>query len=79
MKRLTFLLLTIGAIISLVAFSTPAPGHADAIAPFVTEIPNGYRDWQWVSSAHEGGNINSIGAVLGNDIAIKAYRDGKLP
>jgi hypothetical protein len=29
--------------------------------------------------AHEAGNLNSIGAVLGNDIAIKAYRDQKLP
>jgi hypothetical protein len=46
---------------------------------FVTEIPHGYRDWRWISSAHEAGNLNSIGAVLGNDVAIKAYRDGKLP
>jgi hypothetical protein len=33
----------------------------------------------WVSSAHEAGKLNSIGAVLGNDVAIKAYRDGTLP
>ena len=33
-----------------------------------------------ISVAHEaGGNLNSIGAVLGNDVAIKAYREGKLP
>ena len=38
-----------------------------------------YRDWRWVSSAHEAGSLNSIGAVLGNDVAIKAYRDGMLP
>src|SRR5208283_3939191 len=79
MKHFTFLVFAIAAIVSLVAFSVPAPGHADAApAPFVTEIPNGYRDWQWVSSAHEAGNLNSLGAVLGNDIAIKAYREGKL-
>ena len=29
--------------------------------------------------AHEEGNLNSFGAILGNDVAIKAYRDGKLP
>lgn len=80
MKHFTFLVIAIAAIVSLVAFSVPAPGNADAApAPFVTEIPNGYRDWQWVSSAHEAGNLNSLGAVLGNDIAIKAYREGKLP
>jgi hypothetical protein len=80
MKQFTFLVVAIAAIVSLVAFSAPAPEHAGAApAPFVTEIPDGYRDWQWVSSAHEAGNLNSLGAVLGNDIAIKAYREGKLP
>ena len=29
--------------------------------------------------AHEAGNLNSLGAILGNDVAIKAYREGKLP
>ena len=29
--------------------------------------------------AHEEGNLHSFGAVLGNDVAIKAYREGKLP
>jgi hypothetical protein len=29
--------------------------------------------------SHEAANFNSIGAVLGNDLAIQAYRDGKLP
>ncbi len=81
MKHFTFFLVSFAAIAGLVALSVAAPGHAEgASAPnFVTEIPNGYRDWQWVSSAHEAGNINSLGAVLGNDIAIKAFREGKLP
>ena len=29
--------------------------------------------------AHEEGSFKSFAAVLGNDVAIKAYRDGKLP
>lgn len=48
-------------------------------ATFVTNLPPGYRDWKVVSVAHEAGNLNDIRAVLGNDIAIKAYREGKLP
>jgi hypothetical protein len=68
----------VAAIVGPVALIVPAPGHADAAsAPYVTEMPNGYRDWQWVSSAHEAGNLNSLGADLGNDIAIRAYREGK--
>jgi hypothetical protein len=45
----------------------------------VTEIPPGYRDWKVVTTAHEAGDLNDIRAVLGNDIAIKAYRENKLP
>ena len=29
--------------------------------------------------AHEEGNLNNLRAILGNDVAIKAYREGKLP
>jgi hypothetical protein len=81
MKHFTFLLVAFVAIAGLVAFVAPAPGHADGQAApnFVTEIPHGYRDWQWVSSAQEAGTLNSLGAVLGNDVAMKAYRDGKVP
>ena len=81
MKHCTFLLVAVATMAGLVALVAPAPGHADGEpAPiFVTEIPHGYRDWQWISSAHEAGNLNSLGAVLGNDVAIKAYREGKLP
>jgi hypothetical protein len=32
-----------------------------------------------ISVAHEEGNLNSLGAILGNEVAIKAYREGKLP
>jgi hypothetical protein len=46
---------------------------------FVTQIPPGYRDWRLISVAHEEGTLNDIRAILGNDIAIKAYREGTLP
>lgn len=52
-------------------------GRASAI--FVTKIPAGYRDWKLVSVAHEAGNLNDLRAILGNDIAIQAYRGLKLP
>ncbi len=43
------------------------------------KIPPGYRDWKLISVAHEEGNLNDLRAILGNDIAIEAYRAGKLP
>jgi hypothetical protein len=81
MKRITLLLVTVGILAGIVAFTASASLHADdSAAPiFVTKIPPGYRDWRLISVSHEAGNLNSIGAVLGNDAAIKAYREGKLP
>ncbi len=56
-------------------------GEANQESPltFVTEIPAGYRDWRLISVAHEEGNLHSFAAVLGNDVAIKTYREEKLP
>jgi hypothetical protein len=58
-----------------------ASGHADGEAAplFGITIPPGYRDWKLISVAHEAGNNNDLRAVLGNDAAIKAYREDKLP
>jgi hypothetical protein len=53
--------------------------NPDSLPVFVTEIPPGYRDWKLISVAHEAGNLNDLRAILGNDIAVKAYREGKLP
>jgi hypothetical protein len=81
MQRFTILLVVVATLAGIVTVTLPATGQGDgqSAAPFVTEIPKGYRDWRWISSAHEAGNLNSLGAVLGNDVAIKAYRQGKLP
>lgn len=43
----------------------------------VTTIPPGYRDWKFISAAHEAGELNDIRVVIGNDKAIEAYRAGK--
>ena len=75
MKRITLLLI---AVLGGLAF-TSGHAHYDGTSIFVTEIPPGYRDWRLISVAQEGGDLNDIRAILGNDIAIKAYREGKLP
>jgi hypothetical protein len=50
-------------------------GKADSI--YDITIPAGYRDWKLISVAHEEGTLNDLRAVLGNDKAVKAYRQGK--
>jgi hypothetical protein len=80
MKRFAYPLFAVVALAGVV-YLAPASGHADdAASPiFGIKIPPGYRDWKLISVAHEEGNLNDLRALLGNDVAIKAYREGKLP
>jgi hypothetical protein len=79
MKRIIFLLVSVAALGAAVGLTAHAPRSADQEAPiFVTRIPPGYRDWKLISVAREEGQLNDIRAVLGNDKAIKTYREGKL-
>lgn len=55
------------------------PSNQESSPVFVTEIPPGYRDWKLISVAREEGDLDDIRAILGNEVAIKAYREGKLP
>jgi Cytochrome P460 len=43
-------------------------------------IPAGYRDWRLISVGHlAGGKGKQLRAQLGNDVAMTAFREGKLP
>jgi Cytochrome P460 len=82
MKRITGLLFVVATLAGLALLTVTTSRHVTAqesMPIFVKKIPPGYRDWKVVSVAHEAGEPNDIRAVLGNDIAIKAYREGKLP
>jgi hypothetical protein len=81
MRKIAFLLVAIAVVASVVISTEPTYGQADGQAApiFGIRIPPGYRDWKLISVAHEEGNLNDLRAVLGNDIAINAYREGKLP
>src|SRR5712671_3637577 len=82
MKRITVLLFVLATLAGLAVFTVTTSREVtaqDAAPIFVKKIPPGYRDWKVVSVAHEAGELNDIRAALGNDIAIKAYREDKLP
>ena len=60
------------------ASSVPAAsGNVDGSVVAAGKLPDGYRDWKLISVAHEEGDLNDIRAILGNDIAIKSYREGR--
>jgi Cytochrome P460 len=82
-KRVAFSLLAVAAISTVVAFTAPASGHPDEEASpiYGVKIPAGFRDWKVIAVAQllVPGKADQLRAQLGNDIAIKAYREGTLP
>lgn len=78
MFRVAPTLLAAGALAAALA-SALAQADGDADPVFGIRLPAGYRDWRLISVAREEGRLDDIRAILGNDIAIKAYRDGTLP
>src|ERR1700674_5000368 len=81
MKGFAYLLIAVVAMTGVVVYMAHASGRSDEEADpiFRIKIPPGYRDWRLISVAHEEGNLNDLRAVLGNDVAIGASREGKLP
>lgn len=80
-RHIAFLLLALAALVGGVCSTASSSGPAadDAAPPWLKQIPPGYRDWRLISVAHEEGDIHSLGAILGNDVAIKAYREKTIP
>ena len=83
MRRIAFLLVTVATAAGVVACMALASGEAEKEAApiFLTEIPQGYRDLRLISVSRitAGNGSSQLRAELGNDIALKAYREGKLP
>jgi hypothetical protein len=76
MKRIFASLLALLAVAGVVAATTP---DDDAATIAAGKLPAGYRDWRLISVSHEEGELHSFAAVLGNDVAIKSFREGKPP
>ena len=83
MKRVGFLLLAVVTVAGIVAHMAHASGQSDgASSPiYGVKIPAGYRDWQLVAVKQLlfAGKGEQLRAQLGNDIAIKAFKEGTLP
>jgi hypothetical protein len=80
--RAAMLTATVGLVIVtlLIIAKTTALRAEDSVSPvFGVRLPGGYRDWQVISVAHEAGNNNDIRVILGNDVAMRAFRSGVRP
>lgn len=74
---LAALLTSVPYLISLALAEGPAIAAASPI--FGVTIPASYKQWELIAPAEEAAPLNELRAVVGNQTAIDAYRDGKLP
>jgi hypothetical protein len=62
---------------------TPAPSRgadAESKSPiYGVTIPPGYRQWELIATSHEAAPLNELRAILGNPIAVEAFRNDALP
>jgi hypothetical protein len=73
------ILVTAAIAVCTIALLSYGASRDDAAPVFGLKIPPGYRDWRLISVAREEGNLDDLRAILGNGVAIDAYREGKLP
>jgi hypothetical protein len=82
-SRTTALALAAGAAAALTILSlSPADSGAGArpASPiFGVTVPDSYRQRELIAPAQEGEPLNELRAVLGNAVAIRAYREGTIP
>ena len=53
---------------------------AGAVSPiYGVSLPQGYRQWELIAPALEDAPLDELRAVVGNKLAVDAYRSGKLP
>jgi len=74
-RTASFLVTGVALVAATAAVALASAGERPA--PVLGQLPPGYRDWRLISVAREAGDLDDIRAVLGNDAAIRAYRDGK--
>jgi Cytochrome P460 len=91
MRRIALVVVavTVTAVADVAAYMESASGqfNGDAAPIYGVKIPEGYRDWRLISVKRltgeqltgSGGQLKQLRAELGNDLAIKAYREGILP
>jgi hypothetical protein len=89
MRRIALVAVAMTVVAGVAAYMESASGQSngDAAPIYGIKIPDGYRDWRLISVKRltgkqltgAGGELKQLRAELGNDLAIKAYRDGTLP
>ena len=83
MKRIALLLIGVVALAGAIRFMTAASGQADeGSSPiYGVKFPANYREWKLIAVDNllVAGKTDQLRAQLGNDVAIKAFKEGQIP
>jgi hypothetical protein len=83
MKAIVLFPIAVLMLAGIIAYQAPASGQGSGLAApiYGIKIPAGYRDWQLIAVKQLlfAGKGEQLRAQLGNDIAIKAFKEGALP
>jgi hypothetical protein len=82
MKRLHLAALvaaTAAVVAAATGFASGGPTTSEPSPIYGVTIPDGYRQWELIAPAQEADPLNELRVVLGNTVALKAYREGTLP
>ena len=69
----------IALLMGVLTVSASGQAGAEAAPVYGVRIPPGYRNWPLISMASVGSPVKDIRAKLGNELAMRAYREGKTP
>jgi hypothetical protein len=79
MRRCVTSVVVLLAATGILFSASPAATAAEiAAAPTGVTVPKGYRDWQVVAPSQRD-DTDEIRVILGNDLAMKAFRANTLP
>ena len=83
MKRIAFLLLAGATLAGIAVYMAHASGQSDGDSSpiYGVKIPAGFHDWKLIAVDQllVPGKADQLRAQLGNDIAVKAFKEGKVP
>jgi Cytochrome P460 len=83
LNRVALVLIAVVALAGAVTFTAPASGQAsrESAPIYGVQMPAEYREWKLIAVDNllVAGKTDQLRAQLGNDIAIKAIKEGKVP
>jgi hypothetical protein len=78
--RLTALTQTLlGCVLGMAAAGAQADPQQASSPVYGVSLPQGYRHWQLIAPSLEAEPFNELRVIVGNQVALDAYRAGTLP